>query len=61
MAVNKTELVAVRLKPAEKERAVKAANARDLKLSEYIRGAIETALATDRNVCLKKAERTSRG
>jgi hypothetical protein len=52
MAVNKTELVAVRLKPAEKERAVKAANARDLKLSEYIRSAIETALATDRNVAV---------
>jgi hypothetical protein len=47
MAINKTELVAVRLKPVEKERVVKAAHARDLRLSEYIRGAIAVALATE--------------
>jgi uncharacterized protein (DUF1778 family) len=52
MAVNKTELVAFRMKAAEKVLIMEAANARDLRLSEYIRGAIETALATDRNVAV---------
>jgi hypothetical protein len=47
MDVNKTEFIAVRLKPAEKVRVMEAANARDLRLSEYIRGAIAVAIATE--------------
>jgi hypothetical protein len=48
MDINKTETVAVRLKPAEKVRIMEAANARDLRLSEYIRGPIAVALTADR-------------
>jgi hypothetical protein len=52
MVANKTALVAVRLNAAEKERVVKAANARDLRLSEYIRDAIAVALKADRGASL---------
>jgi hypothetical protein len=48
MAVkNRTELLVVRLKPDEKERVVSAADARDLRLSDYIRDAIAAALKSD--------------
>jgi hypothetical protein len=52
MVANKTALVAVRLKLGEKARIVKAASARDLRLSEYIRMAIAAALKSDRDVSL---------
>jgi hypothetical protein len=52
MAVNKTELIAFRLKPAEKARVMQAANARDLRLSEYIRDAVAVALKADRGISL---------
>jgi hypothetical protein len=53
MAVkNRTELLVVRVKLEEKERVVHAADAADLRLSDYIRGAIAVALKSDRGVNL---------
>jgi uncharacterized protein (DUF1778 family) len=51
-AKNRTELLVVRLKPEEKERVIHAADAHDLRLSDYIRGAIAAALKSDRGVNL---------
>jgi hypothetical protein len=53
MAVkNRTELLVVRLKPEEKERVIHAAEDHDLRLSDYIRGAIAAALKADRGISL---------
>jgi hypothetical protein len=53
MAVtNRTELLVVRLKPEEKERVIHAAEEHDLRLSDYIRGAIAAALKSEKGVSL---------
>jgi hypothetical protein len=49
---NRTELLVVRLKPEEKERVILAADAHDLRLSDYIRGAITAALKSEKGASL---------
>jgi hypothetical protein len=51
-AKNRTELLVVRLKPEEKERVINAADAHDLRLSDYIRGTIASALKSERGASL---------